>query len=281
MSYVIEYNHQFIKSNEGFTPVWLAGDSNVTEYHMGEERCVRDWSIFHGFLGMSEIDMIVAVTPSLNGYNEHWKRNGKWVTDDGLIRWIRSGCANAATVEELTEANGKHFVSCYVAVWKKELQERKLYIHVDFDKKHETVEQWVHRVVERVKEMRKSYAETFYPASSIPGDNFIDNIHDAATYLESGFDLASWERAMVDNITHATRKNKPLPEIYIINWAMKPTIVRHHELETPVSTTEEFDVWILKARKLVKTYQEEGLDVCPVVKFNAEKLQHPAKANKK
>lgn len=278
MSYTIEYDRQFIKSNEGFTPVWLAGENNVTERYMGRERRVRDWSIFHNFLGMSNVDMIVALTPSLTGVNEHWMKNGKWVTDDKLINWIHSGCSNAATVEEITEANWKHFVNCYITVWKKELQECKLYIHVDFDKEHETVEQWAHRVVERVKALRKeNRMEAFYPASSAPGDNYVNNIKDAATYRESDFDLESWERGMVSDITCATMRSKPLPEIYIINWAMKPTTVCHRELETPVSTTEEFDAWILKAREAIKNYQEEGLDVCPVVKFNTENLRKPVK----
>ena len=118
MRYTIEYDKQFIKSGSGFTPCWLAGDNNVWEpTFKGKERRARSWSVFWNLLGVSEQDILDEVKATLGGYNQHWQKNGKWVDDEGLIRWIRNGCKNAATIEDILAANRRRAVRCYISSW--------------------------------------------------------------------------------------------------------------------------------------------------------------------
>ncbi len=102
MAHTIEYKRQFIKSSTGITPLWLCGDSNTYESSRGNARRVRNWECFLNLFDVSEEEIIKRIQPLLNQGNEHWKRNGKWVDDDALCRWVRDGCKNAATVDELT-----------------------------------------------------------------------------------------------------------------------------------------------------------------------------------
>lgn len=121
MGYTIEYKRQFIKSLEGITPCWLAGCNNVYEVAAkGRERREREWTCFHGLVGVKKEDILEAVQPSLGGYDEHWMRGGKWVDDKGLLRWIETGCKSAASIEDILTAN-PHLsdIHCYVSVWDK------------------------------------------------------------------------------------------------------------------------------------------------------------------
>ena len=58
MSYSIEYNRQFIKTENGYTPCWLVGDNNVTEGFGRNERRVRNWSVFMNLLDVSEDELV-------------------------------------------------------------------------------------------------------------------------------------------------------------------------------------------------------------------------------
>ena len=121
MSYTIEYTRQFVRSGEGITPCWLAGDNNVTEGRGRYERRVRNWSCFLNLVGASE-EEVMAKVQSLTGgpYQEHWKKNGKWVDDKGLINWAKNGIRNAASIEEILEANPAccGSVQCSVVIWR-------------------------------------------------------------------------------------------------------------------------------------------------------------------
>lgn len=271
MSHVIEYDRQFIKSDEGFTPVWLAGESNVTELHKGKTRLARDWSLFHNFLGMSETEMVDAVTPLTGGYNEHWTRKGKWVDDAGLIRWIRSGCAKAATIEEIMEANKGTCVSCHLTVWENEMKTRVTRIYVDFDEENETAEQWVKRVIDRVKEFReKTPDEAFYPESPVLGVCSFANVQDASTRLSSDDSLEFWGRKLLTFIN--LNREVPLPKVYIVNYAERLTSVCNHKMHETVTTTAAFDAWIQKARAAIR---DEYPGASPIVRFHTENLRHP------
>ena len=131
MSYAIEYKRQFIRSAEGLTPCWLAGDNNVYEGTGRDERRVREWCCFHNLVGVTEQDILDSVQSSLGGYGQHWMRNGKWVNDTGLIRWIKSGCRAASTIEDILSENPHlHDIHCYVSVWENHINRRELDYYV-------------------------------------------------------------------------------------------------------------------------------------------------------
>lgn len=118
MSYCIEFNRQVIRSGLGYTPCWLSGDNNVRETSNG--RVARNWSIFVNLLAVSEEDIIKKVESFMDGSNEHWMRRGKWMDDAGILRWAKTGCKKAATVEEILKANpGLISIGCRLSVWEK------------------------------------------------------------------------------------------------------------------------------------------------------------------
>lgn len=118
MSYTIEYNRQFIRSETGITPVWLSGDNNVWEGPSQHMRRCRSWSCFGNLLGASESELM-EFAKSLTGgqFQEHWKKNGKYLDDAALLRWMKQGIKTAATLEEILAANSMRCVSVYLSNW--------------------------------------------------------------------------------------------------------------------------------------------------------------------
>lgn len=134
MSYTIEYNRQFLRSERGITPVWLSGSNNVTEPRpYGRERRCRDWCCFMNLLGASETEIMDAVQDMCGGpFQEHWKSHGRWIDDAGLIRWTKSGIKSACTVEQLLSCNWWHSISAHLHVWSRDLKDTiELYHHID------------------------------------------------------------------------------------------------------------------------------------------------------
>lgn len=121
MSYEIEYNRVFLKSQEGITPCVLMGSNNCYEPRYTSSRRGwrrdRSWGIFQNMIGVTEDDLLATVTPWLGGYQEHWKKNGKWVDDAGLIRWVKSGVRNATYLEPLLETNHMNSIRCNAYTW--------------------------------------------------------------------------------------------------------------------------------------------------------------------
>ena len=117
MSYTIEYNRVFLKSKHGYTALWLHGDNNVYENiaFSKRERRYRSWGIMSDFLGVSEEYMVKKFESWFNDYDEHWMRNGKYLTNKQTVNWVKSGCRNAVTVEELLEVN--RFLTITMYVW--------------------------------------------------------------------------------------------------------------------------------------------------------------------
>lgn len=130
MSYTIEYNSVSIRTPAGITILWLAGDNNVSEYHYiglrAYERRGREWRVFGDHPCLSEKELIEFGKSMTGGaYQEHWVRNGKWVDDASLMRWIRKRIKNAVPLEELLDANHLSALDCYLIVWDKDLSCRK------------------------------------------------------------------------------------------------------------------------------------------------------------
>lgn len=150
MSYTIEYDKVFLMTGEGIVPCWLCGDSNVTTGSGKYERRYRSWSIFCNMLGVTRREL-EAKAESLCGSSEHWKKGSRWVDDDGLRRWIKSGCNNAYRIEDVLQANGLRSYSCYVRTWyesscKTELQ---AYVH-----NTEELNSWIRLAKAYISDMR-------------------------------------------------------------------------------------------------------------------------------
>lgn len=109
MSYTIEYNRQFIKTKNGYIPCVLFGDNNVYEGSGRNERRYRHWSIFQNWVDVSEEYMLEEVKKMFSLYNENWKKGSNWVTNEGMLRWVKNGCRSAATLEEIIKYNGLIF----------------------------------------------------------------------------------------------------------------------------------------------------------------------------
>lgn len=110
MSYYVEFDRVFRRSAAGYTPLILLGDSSLREPKHG--RIARSWTVFQRLLGVSQNGLLAATAPMLGCTQEHWKRGGTWVDDAGLIRWVRSGCQNAVSLEDLLKVNDRPGVAC-------------------------------------------------------------------------------------------------------------------------------------------------------------------------
>ena len=165
MSYTICFDKQFIKSNRGITPCWLAGDNNVTRpTYKGREAVARDWCVFHNMIGTTEEALISHIQPFLHGYEQHWKQNGKWVDDAALIRWLKNGCKNAAFIEDILAANRLKCVRVYASIWYPETETCKYFdCHkTELDKRVSTTEEldgWIDEFNARKK--NKNYEAIF------------------------------------------------------------------------------------------------------------------------
>lgn len=152
MSYTIEYDKIFLKSASGFTPLWLVGDNNCYEGIGRNQRRARDWSVFMSLIGVSEDDLMEAIQPMIGGsYQEHWQRRGKWVDDKGLVSWVKNGCKNAVTIEELIEVN--RFVAikcCVMESYMKMLS--SCYIHSTAE-----LDNWIKEAKERIAADKNCY----------------------------------------------------------------------------------------------------------------------------
>ena len=159
MSYTIEYNRQFIVTSYGYIPCWLAGDNNVwTGNGRYDKRC-RDWSVFHNWVNVSEEEMLKVMKTYFNSYNQHWKRNGKWVTNAGLLSWIKSGCRRAATIEEILSVNQflgslHRGVHCYVVVY--DLNDNRDIIMDRYISTNSEMDKWSLAVSEFQKKKKKN-----------------------------------------------------------------------------------------------------------------------------
>lgn len=131
MGHTILYNWQFLRSQEGITPVILAGCSNVTTQTWSckcdryFERLERSWYCLFNMIGVSEEDFFTEVNKCLGTtYQEHWKYKGKWINDQGFVRWAENAVKSAVTLEDVLLQNSPIHLSveCYVTVWPKETE---------------------------------------------------------------------------------------------------------------------------------------------------------------
>lgn len=173
MSYTIEYDHQFIKSELGITPCWLCGDNNVTEYvwrgGRRVERRVRDWSVFCNLLAVTEETIMEELKSFYGGpYQEHWKRNGKYLDDAAILRWGKKGCESAVPIEDVLTLNHMRDVRCYISVWTKDpSNSTTLYTYVSSTKE---LDDWIGKVKQYISDHPELH---IYPIVEFPRDGFV------------------------------------------------------------------------------------------------------------
>lgn len=164
MSYAILYNWQFIRSQEGLTPVILMGDNNLVENvwmgnHWGE-RCVRDWSCLFNLIGVSDEEFMSAIQRMTGKtYQEHWKRSGKWVDDKALINWAKNACKNATSIEEIKDENWNVSVDALLSVWKENENSKMLEKSIDSTA---ALDEWIHEAKKVCAELRNT-GHSVYP----------------------------------------------------------------------------------------------------------------------
>lgn len=136
MSHYIEYDSVFLKSTGGYTPCSFGGDNNVWET---DRRRARSWSVFRNMVAVSADELFVSVNNML-GSDEHWERNGKYLDDAALIRWVKSGIKNAQTAEEVISLNRLGSIRCSASVWYSldNKEELVAYVHTT-----EELDKWV------------------------------------------------------------------------------------------------------------------------------------------
>lgn len=136
MSHYIEYDSVFLKSTGGYTPCSFGGDNNVWETN---RRRARSWSVFRNMVAVSADDLFVSVSKML-GSDEHWERNGKYLDDAALLRWVKSGMKNAQTPEDIIALNRLCSIRCSASVWYGHDHKEELvaYVHTT-----EELDRWV------------------------------------------------------------------------------------------------------------------------------------------
>lgn len=166
MSYDIVYDRQFIKSAHGITPCILSGPSNVYTGSGRNMKRDRSWSVFYNVLGTSEEGLLSLIQHSLGApYQEHWMQNGKWVDDAGLIRWIKNGCAKAASLEDVLAVNHDRYAKCFVSLWQrneKGFPDDSIVLEENISTTEE-LDAWIDRVHSIKEELHLTDGYTAYP----------------------------------------------------------------------------------------------------------------------
>ena len=125
MSYDIVFDRQFIKTLDGrIIPLVLIGCNNLTTTNTnGREVIVKRWSPMLAGANRNSAfipeDLISKVKSFTGGqYQEHFKRNSKWVDDAAFIRFFENGIKSAKTLAQLREEGiYPNALSAYFSVW--------------------------------------------------------------------------------------------------------------------------------------------------------------------
>lgn len=167
MSYEIVYDRQFIRTPLGIVPLVLVGSNNCTEFTArGRERRVRNWGVFFNEPVFSEEDLLRRTESCCgNSYQEHFKRNAKWVDDEGFRRFMRNGIASALTLEEIRAFKPNLTLHCYLDVWGKRDLDHKRELRTWVRTSEELVA-WIEQARKRLSERTES--EELYIGMSFP-----------------------------------------------------------------------------------------------------------------
>lgn len=116
MGFDIVYDRQFIRTPRGVIPQVLIGCNNV----WSGNRRARGWSnYFYGeFPVMTEEELLNRVERCCGKeFQEHFRRNGKFVDDNGLRRFVKDGIRQALTLEEIHMVRPHVLLRCRVLIY--------------------------------------------------------------------------------------------------------------------------------------------------------------------
>lgn len=171
MSYTIEYNRQFIKTKNGYIPCWLHGDNNVTEGWGKNERRCRNWGVFMNWIDVTEEYMLEHIKELYNSYDQHWKKGSTWVTNEGLLRWVKNGCKSAGTIEEIIAVNPYlRNVDCHIVFYDSEDKRQEILKSTITSSKG--LEEWLNKVKAFKNSPEYQGCKGFYPVV----DFFIEDL---------------------------------------------------------------------------------------------------------
>lgn len=219
MSYMIEYNRQFIRSGLGYTPLWLAGSNNATQYSHTSRREIRerDWYPWMQMVGASEDELIKQAEKLGENSVECWYRKGKWIGEDGVVKWVKSGIKSAATIENIISANyGLYlgYLGCSLTVYPKDggCKDRKTEEATSV-RTTEEFDAWILRVREYVA--THPGAEVYYNIEGLSIMNFVRPISCEDEKSHSPTDkvnirVGEFYISHVDNRSMTTSRNRAL-----------------------------------------------------------------------
>ena len=169
MSYTIEYNRQFLRSEAGLTPVWLHGDNNVWEGSGRSQRRSRNWGCFQSLIGVSEQDLMDTVRVLTGGqYQQHWMKHGKWLDDAAVLRWAKNGVVQAMTVEQLRSDNPGLSITAQLSIWGAGLEHTHELFR--FINSTETLDGWIAEAKERITTRKPT--ESVFPLIAFSSERF-------------------------------------------------------------------------------------------------------------
>ena len=147
MSYEIVYGKQFIKTKDYIIPVVLMGSNNCTMYYGGREIIDRSWNVLsNNLFALTEQELKNEIQKWLGSkYQEHFKCNGKWVDDKGLVNFINTGIKKALTIEQIKESTG-YSTKCYLSIWN---EDNRTTENMQLISKNEDFEKWILDAKER------------------------------------------------------------------------------------------------------------------------------------
>lgn len=160
MSYDICYDRCFIKSGLGYTPMWLVGSNNCTEWvwkgRKEYQRRERHWAPIDNMAGVSEADLMTMARKYVRGNSQHFEWHGKWVDDAGWLRFVENGIKKAVTIEEILRATHMNAMLCRLHVWVGDDSHFELETYV---KSTEEYDDWLRKA----KELKESRSDKWGP----------------------------------------------------------------------------------------------------------------------
>lgn len=124
MSYTIVYQRAFIKTTTGILPLFLLGDSNVTETEfdaLGRKREVRErhWNVCHTEVINATPEKFLDYIASTLGEEDHqlFKYRGDWVREHHASAWYKAAVNAAQTVETYLYLNPRCSLHCSLIIY--------------------------------------------------------------------------------------------------------------------------------------------------------------------